>query len=259
MQMETGTPPDFSKLDTISGPSVPDERRGTLTEHSVRDRIGEHLRSSKFAILISIVLVLLLNVIDLIAPPLGIPIAVLSIWLIFWVSRVGWADIGMLRPRSWIKTIGLGIGVAVLLEALGLFVLFPAMQRFGVQLPDFGRFEAIKGNISILLVYLAVSWTTAGFGEEMIWRGFVMGRVARLFGDGKAAWVFSLLLTSVLFGLLHLYQGTSGVILTGVAGLVLGILYMASGRNLWAAIIAHGMTDSLSFLILYTGLWERLT
>ncbi len=71
--------------------------------------------------------------------------------------------------------------------------------------------------------------------------------------------MFSLLLVSVLFGLLHSYQGTVGVVMTGVTGLVFGILYLASGRNLWAPIIAHGTTDTVSFLIIYTGLAEHLT
>ena len=230
-----------------------------MTGTSLRDKIAEQLRGSKVATLVAVGLVLFLNGIDLIAPPLGIPIAVLFVWFVLWVSRAGWPDVGMRRPKNWIKTIGIGIGVALFLEALAWFVLVPTMQRFGVQLPDLSRFESIRGNVPMLLIWLVVAWTTAGFGEEIIWRGFVMGRVARVLGDGKAAWVSSLILTSVLFGLLHIYQGTFGVILTGVAGLVFGILYLASGRNLWAPIIAHGTTDTLSFLFMYTGLLERLT
>lgn len=230
-----------------------------MTETSLRDKIGVRLRTSKVAILASIFLVLVLNQIDLIAPPLRIPIVVLFIWLVLWVSRAGWWEVGLRRPQNWIKTIGIGIGVAVFLEALALFLLVPALQRFGVELPDMSRFESIRGNLPMLLMWLAVAWTTAGFGEEVIWRGFVMGRVARVLGDGKAAWVSSLVLTSVIFGLLHLYQGTVGVVLTGVAGLVFGILYLVSGRNLWAPVIAHAMTDTLSFVFIYTGLWQRLT
>lgn len=230
-----------------------------MTETSLRDRIGARLRSNKVAILVAVVFVLMLNEIDRIAPPLGILIAVLFIWFVLRVSRAGWSDVGMRRPKNWITTIGIGIGVALFLQALAFFVLVPTMQRFGVQLPDMSRFESIHGNIPMLLMWLVVAWTTAGFGEEIIWRGFVMSRVARVLGDGKAAWVFSLILVSVLFGLLHLYQGTVGVVLTGVAGLVFGILYLASGRNLWAPIIAHGTTDTLAFLFIYTGLWERLT
>lgn len=230
-----------------------------MTEASLRDRIGARLRSNKVAILVAVVVVLMLNEIDRIAAPLGIPIAVLFIWFVLWVSRAGWSDVGMRRPKNWITTIGIGIGVALFLQAVALVVLVPTMQRFGVQLPDLSRFESIRGNIPMLLLWLVVAWTTAGFGEEIIWRGFVMSRVARVLGDGKAAWVFSLILASVLFGLLHIYQGTVGVVLTGVSGLVFGILYLASGRNLWAPIIAHGTKDTLAFLMIYTGLWERLT
>ncbi len=42
--------------------------------------------------------------------------------------------------------------------------------------------------------------------------------------------------------------------MTGMAGLVLGGLYLACGRNLWPAIVAHGTTNTISFLVLYFGL-----
>lgn len=225
---------------------------------SLRDKIGEQLRSNKVASFIAILLVVFLIGIDGFAPPLGIPVAVLFIWFLLRVSRTGWQDIGFKRPKSWLKTIGIGIGVVLLLQALGIIVLFPMMQYFGIQLPDYSRFEEIRGNLPMLFVWLGVSWTTAGFGEEIIWRGFVMTRLAKILGGGKTAWVSSLILISIVFGLLHIYQGWFGVIMTGTVGLILGILYIATGRNLWSSIIAHGMTDTTSFLIIYSGVYQHL-
>ena len=54
---------------------------------SVREKIGERLRNNKVASLIAILLVIFLNGIDGFAPPLGIPVAVLFIWVLLWVSR----------------------------------------------------------------------------------------------------------------------------------------------------------------------------
>ena len=103
-----------------------------------------------------------------------------------------------------------------------------------------------------------MAWTTAGFGEEIIWRGFVMTRVAGLLGKGRRAWVASLLITSIAFGLLHFYQGASGVVMTGTTGLLLGTLFLLSGRNLWLPIITHGMLNTISFLSIYFGLLQYL-
>ena len=60
---------------------------------------------------------------------------------------------------------------------------------------------------------------------------------------------------NVAFGLAHLYQGPSGVIQATVGGVLLGILYVATGRNLVAPIIAHGLGNSIDFTVMYLGLY----
>jgi len=40
----------------------------------------------------------------------------------------------------------------------------------------------------------------------------------------------------------------------GVGGLVFGAAYLLSGRNLWAAVLAHGFVDTLGIGLLYLGL-----
>ena len=83
-------------------------------------------------------------------------------------------------------------------------------------------------------------------------------RSARLIGRGRADWVIALLLTSLLFGIVHLYQGASGMITTGLSGLVFGLSYFAGGRNLWVPIIAHGVLDTLGFTLIFLGKYPGL-
>jgi membrane protease YdiL (CAAX protease family) len=40
---------------------------------------------------------------------------------------------------------------------------------------------------------------------------------------------------------------------TGISGLVFGVLYLATGRNLWAPILAHGIYDTVGFLLIFLG------
>ena len=47
---------------------------------------------------------------------------------------------------------------------------------------------------------------------------------------------------AVAFGLAHWYQGTAGVLKTGATGLIMGLLYVASGSILWPAIV-HAAVD----------------
>lgn len=51
----------------------------------------------------------------------------------------------------------------------------------------------------------------------------------------------------------HVYQGATGIVENFIDGALLGILYLGSGRNLWVPIVAHGVTDTLDSLIIFTG------
>src|SRR2546422_6183160 len=56
----------------------------------------------------------------------------------------------------------------------------------------------------------AVAWTLAAFGEEFVYRGYLLTRIARVLGDTPRAWLGALAVTSMLFGAGHAYQGVSG-------------------------------------------------
>jgi membrane protease YdiL (CAAX protease family) len=60
------------------------------------------------------------------------------------------------------------------------------------------------------------------------------------------------LLATALFAFAHAYQGPTGILITGILGLVFAVLFVASGRNLWTTIIAHGVYDTGSFLLVLT-------
>jgi len=65
--------------------------------------------------------------------------------------------------------------------------------------------------------YLALA-ITAGLCEEFIYRGFAMAALAHV---GLQAWAV-VLISSVLFGLAHSYQGRGGVVMTLIIGTILG-------------------------------------
>ena len=109
------------------------------------------------------------------------------------------------------------------------------------------------GNFRMLLVWLALNWTLAAFGEELGFRGYVMPRLADLGGRTRAAWLASLVGASLLFGWGHGGQGITGMVQETLAGLMLGGLYLASGRNLTVPIVAHGVSNTLAFVLIYFG------
>jgi len=58
---------------------------------------------------------------------------------------------------------------------------------------------------------------------------------------------------AVLFGFGHYYKGPAGVLDCTYPGLVLGMLYLLSGRNLWAPILAHGFSETFAVLAVNLG------
>ena len=209
---------------------------------------------SKLVIVSTLVIVLFLAGLDAVIPPAGIPLALVAIWLILRFTGGRWAELGLSRPASWKKTVALGIALGMALQFAAIVGLEPLLKVLGIATPDISRFDVLQGNVSMLAVYLTVSWTTAGFGEEVIARGFGLLGLTRLLGGSPRAWWIGLALSSVLFGLGHAYQGPSGMIATGLVGFALGSIYLKSGKNLWMAIFAHGAMDSIAFVALFLGL-----
>jgi len=144
------------------------------------------------------------------------------------------------------------------MELLDLFVTKPLEARFLGRPPDLSDFLSLVGNLKLSLLALLGAWVLAALGEELVWRGYLLNRVAGLFGNTRAAWALSAFVVSAAFGCAHANQGFSGIVQEAFSGLLLAALYLASGRNLAVPIIAHGVTDTIDVLLIFTGLYPGL-
>jgi len=174
-------------------------------------------------------------------------------WISLWVRKLRWRDVGLSRFRNWKTTLGLGIVAGLLLEGFELFVSQPILVRLLGKQPNLEDFRPLIGNLKLTLISLVFAWTFAAFGEEMVYRGYLMNRVADLLNRTRRAWIISLIVVHVAFGLAHAYQGWTGIIDEGLMGLLLGVIYLRTGRNLAVPIIAHGVSDSIDFVLIFLG------
>ncbi len=134
-------------------------------------------------------------------------------------------------------------GVGLTAASLTVLLLFRALAAaLGAQespllrriLPRTGRERAAFVGLSI----------AAGVGEELAYRGYLVTLLAPALGGlGAGA------LTSAVFGLLHAYQGTLGIVRTATLGGLLAWGFLASG-SLWPAILAHALLDVLAGTVL---------
>lgn len=183
---------------------------------------------------------------------LGMGITIFLFFVAAGLRGASWKTFGVQRPAKWLRliltTIGLALLIIVALEFLGniLSQVFPHVDP-----PGLSRFAALEGNLPNLILNLVFMWISAGFLEELIWRGYLINRLSDIFGKTKLASVIAVLCSVALFGIAHYYQGLSGMLVTGATGLIFGIAFLLGNRNIWPLVITHGLINTLSFSLMY--------
>ena len=155
------------------------------------------------------------------------------------------ADIGLKRPASWTRTFMIGIAFAAI-----VFIAMYLSEKAGFR-RDLSKFKDVQGNLELTLFGVFYAFIGAGFYEEFMFRGFLMQGLAMLFGASRGAWIVACLLQGALFGIAHAYQNPLGIAITSTLGVLMGLIVLASGRNLWLVIIGHGLYDASRFVLFY--------
>jgi membrane protease YdiL (CAAX protease family) len=94
-------------------------------------------------------------------------------------------------------------------------------------------------------------WAIAAFGEEFFFRGYIMKQLAAIFGGSNIAWILGAVLSSIAFGVVHFYQGISGVITTGAVGFILALAFYRNRNNLVICMLTHGIYNMFGLGLIY--------
>ncbi|HEX5086388.1 MAG TPA: CPBP family intramembrane glutamic endopeptidase [Nocardioides sp.] len=165
------------------------------------------------------------------------------------VRREGPSSLGLRRPTRH----HLVAGTAAFAAVWSLFqvaVTMPVANHLSGERQDLGVFADVEGDVGLLLLLVALSWTLGAFVEEVAFRGFLLTRLREVLGEGRVAVVVGVLVSSVLFGVLHSEQGVVGVVvvaLDGVAFCCLRLFY----ATLWASVLAHGFNNTLGLVTFF--------
>ncbi len=103
----------------------------------------------------------------------------------------------------------------------------------------------------MLLLTLGGVYIVSSFGEEVTYRAFLINRICQLGLDEKKGRIIAVILSSIVFGLVHYSWGPMGMVQTGFMGLSLGICYIKLKKRLWILILAHGYMDTLLMVQMY--------
>lgn len=171
------------------------------------------------------------------------------------LRQSGWRKLGMRQPSNWPRTMTLSVAVGAAYQLVSLFMLEPALRRLTGEALQLDNLTTVRGNPTLLVVWIAVTWSLAAFGEEMAYRGYLLNRCADVAGRSTLGWAVSALTSSALFALAHGYQGRTGVLATLISGIVMTSLYLMTKRNLWLPIMSHGIIDTIGFTLVFLGLY----
>jgi uncharacterized protein len=169
-------------------------------------------------------------------------------------------SLGFKRPQSWSRLLGFTFIAVVFLQLFDVGLVMPIMNRLTGATIDYSGFANLQGNLGQLILLLALSWTLAAVGEEMVYRGYLQKLLTQLFGSSLPGILLAVGISSLLFGLAHIEQGLIGVVVTTIDAVFFSWLKLKFDGNLWAAILAHGFYNSIGVIVFFFtgpiyGLW----
>ena len=174
-------------------------------------------------------------------------------WLIAAATLIAWGAsgrsfdaLGLAWPPGALGLLGLWLSAAAF--AFLLYSSTFGTRNFEDELPrlkrNLDRLKLAPRNLSELAVFIPVA-VTAGIWEELFYRGFLMWFFAPIGGPVGAA-----LISSLIFGAGHAYQGAGGVLRTTLVGLAFAAFYWATG-SLWWLMIIHAAVDIFAGVLAY--------
>lgn len=180
------------------------------------------------------------------------------------------AGVSLLLRRQSLSSLGLRrsrahrLVLTTFLVAAGwslvqLGLTLPVAGHLSGHQQDLSQFDDLQGDVGLLVLFLVLGWTLAAFVEELAFRGLLLTRVRELLGPSRAATAVAVLLTSVLFGVMHSEQGAIGVVVVSLDAVVLCAVRLRYD-SLWASVLVHGFGNTLGFVTFFLvgpvhGLW----
>jgi len=161
----------------------------------------------------------------------------LAIWALY--GRP-WGDLRLALPHGW--RLGLGVGYVIAGAALLTLQLWSVArltpERRVAARPKLGNVTFMLPHTSAEERWFVALSITAGFCEELLYRGYLVWFVAPWLGQ-----VGAMAAIVAVFGISHAYQGRKGAVRATLAGAVMATIVLTSG-SLIPAMIVHALIDS---------------
>jgi membrane protease YdiL (CAAX protease family) len=164
-------------------------------------------------------------------------IVIVALW--FFLGRSA-GELGLIPRFGMLPVVGYGTTVlAFVVMYLQARAVFDSTENQAAFRKQIGWLSFLTPHTDAELRRFDVVSVTAGICEEIVFRGFLTAYFMALFG--LPFWGAAIL-SSIGFGLTHMYQGPFGILKTSMVGGVMALLYGSTG-SLWAPILVHAAMD----------------
>jgi hypothetical protein len=156
-------------------------------------------------------------------PGIGIILVVIILGVVIGFDIRKLSDIGFSAPMGWQVTILWRLGLGIVIAFVSTLIVEPAT----------GKMTGLPHDLSILEIMRGKSGKLASFG---------------------------ILISEIVYGFTHWYQGKRASVSTAINGLLPGDIFIWNGHNLWMPIPTHGVLDTIALIPIFfnqdTGLKE---
>ena len=178
------------------------------------------------------------------------------VWIGLRFRGQSWADFGLrINPLSSKEKLRIFLkSLLVFILAIAGFILGSIVMANITGIPegsDMSGYAYLQNNIPMLILTLIGVYIVSSFGEEVIYRAFLINRLTELGLDSKVGQAIVVIVSALIFGFVHFDWGPMGIAQTAFMGLVLGICYLKLKKNLWILILAHAYMDTILMVQMY--------
>lgn len=164
--------------------------------------------------------------------------------------QLSFRSIGISRPRyTHLGYALLGFVAYFVLYIVGLLLLKQLFPQLNIDQKQEIGFDTTTKGLALIPIFVSLV-ILAPISEEIAARGFLFGGLRT-----KLTFIWSALITSVLFAAAHLMQASDGLLWvagidTFILSLVLCYLREKTG-SLWPSVVVHILKNSLAFMFLF--------
>jgi membrane protease YdiL (CAAX protease family) len=181
-----------------------------------------------------------------VGPLWALAAGVVALWI---AARRPWSDLLLGESAPWRLALGWALAGAYVWLTLSQRRkvlarperLARSMKAVGSALPALPRTREERSGFAALSI-------TAGICEELLFRGFLLWYATVWTGP-----VGGFLISSMLFGIMHIYLGVEQVPRTAMIGILFYVMAMTAG-SLLPAMVCHVITDLVSGDLAYRAL-----